>query len=311
MLSGDWHHYSRYERRDRAHDRRQLITCGGGGAYLSGTQFLPRKVVTPPTDMRPPKSQTALAYERRTRYPSAARSFWLGLGAPIRLPWRNPGFVAMLGAVQAVLWYLWSKAAGTVTGSVVVTTLLVLASTLFLASGLAAPTRGRFKIVLFGLMHGAAQLFGVRAVMKPLTELFWQPTLPRPTAGLTWDWARISEYGRYYLEWTGWYAAYGVVAGVVSAVIVGLYLVLASLFKTNLNELFSAQRIEGHKCFVRLHVASNGTLTGYVIGMRRVRRLLPAFRSWHWKVNTNGAGHEPWFTPRKKLRYHLVDTFTL
>jgi hypothetical protein len=317
MISGDWHHYARYERIDagasgeRDDDRRHLVTCGGGGAYLLGTQYLPRTITTPPPDTRPPKSETVRQYTRKVRYPSLARSFWLGLGAPIRLPWRNPGFIAMLGVVQALLWHAWSRAGGSPNVAVVTLLALVLAGTTFLAAGLGAPHRERLWVTLFGLLHAAAQVLGVRAIMVPLVERAWQPTLPRPTAALTYDLERIWEYGRYYLEWLGWYVAYGLVAGLVSAVVVGLYLVVASLFRRNINELFSAQRIEGYKSFVRLHIGPTGELTAYVIGIPRVRRPLPGWRFLHWKANPSGQPWEPWFTPRARLRYRLIDTFTI
>lgn len=311
MLSGDWHHYSRYERTDGGLDRRHLVTCGGGGAYLLGTQWLPRSITTPPPDMRPPKSETVLQHRRQARYPSARRSFWLGLGAPLRLPWRNPGFIAMLGTVQALLWFAWAGAGGSPNIAVVTLVALVLGGTTFLAAGLGAPSKGRLTVLLFGLLHAAAQVLGVRAVMVPLVNLAWQPTLPRPTAALTYDPERIWEYGRYYLEWLGWYVAYGAVAGLVSAVVVGIYLVVASLFRRNVNELFSSQRIEDHKAFVRLHIGKTGELTAYVVGLDRVRRRLPGFRFLHWKANPSGQPWEPWFTPRGRLRYRLVDTFTI
>ena len=47
MVSGDWHHYSRYESVDREGATRQLITAGGGGAYLYGTHRLPMRGTTP------------------------------------------------------------------------------------------------------------------------------------------------------------------------------------------------------------------------------------------------------------------------
>jgi hypothetical protein len=311
MLSGDWHHYSRYERADEGLDRRHLITCGGGGAYLLGTQWLPRSITTPPPGMRPPKSDTVLQHRRKARYPSAARSFWLGLGAPLRLPWRNPGFIAMTGLIQALLWYAFSRSGGIPTVSTVALLGLVLAGTTFLAAGLGAPSKGRVWVVLFGLLHAAAQVLGVRAVMVPLVDVAWQPTLPRPIAALTYEAERLWEYGRYYLEWLGWYVAYGLVAGLVSAMVVGVYLLVASLFRRNVNELFSAQRIEGHKAFVRLHIGPSGELTGYVVGIDRVRRLLPGFRFLHWRAHPDGLPWDPWFTPRKRLRYRLVDTFTV
>ncbi len=311
MLAGDWHHYSRYESTDSGLDRSQLVTAGGGGAYLLGTPYLPRTITTPPAGLRPPKVEAVLEHKRRARYPSLLRSFWLGLGAPVRLPWRNPTFVLLLGLVQGLLWYAWERAGGRPSFSVVALALLVLAGTMFLAAGLAAPGRNKLGIGLFGLVHAAAQLLGVRAVMVPLVDESWEPTVTRPTDALTWDWTRIGEYSRYYGEWAGWFVVYGLAAGLVSATVVGIYFVVASLFRLNVNELFSSQRIEGHKSFVRLHITPTGDLTAYVVGLARTRRLLPAFRWLHWRAKPNGAPWEPWFTPRKRLRYRLVDTFTI
>jgi hypothetical protein len=107
------------------------------------------------------------------------------------------------------------------------------------------------------------------------------------------------------------YVLYGLVAGLVSAVLVGIYLFLASLVRVNLNELFSSQRIEGYKSFLRMHIGPSGELTVYAVGIRRVRRLLPGFRRLHWKPNPRGAAHEPWFTPRKRLRYRLIEEVTI
>ena len=139
------------------------------------------------------------------------------------------------------------------------------------------------------------------------------------------DWA--TPYAQQYcLQWTinpsevctkgevhdvSFYVLYGLVAGLVSAVLVGVYLFLASLVRVNLNELFSSQRIEGYKSFLRLHIAPSGELTVYAIGIRRVRRLLPGFRRLHWKPNPRGEAHEPWFLPRKRLRYRLIEEVTI
>ncbi|HKD96913.1 MAG TPA: metallophosphoesterase, partial [Micromonosporaceae bacterium] len=43
MLSGDLHHYARYE-----NPKRQLIHCGGGGAYLYPTHRMPEHITVPP-----------------------------------------------------------------------------------------------------------------------------------------------------------------------------------------------------------------------------------------------------------------------
>lgn len=51
VLTGDLHHYSRYESSER-----QLVTAGGGGAYLMGTHFLPRRVAALATEGEPPSA---------------------------------------------------------------------------------------------------------------------------------------------------------------------------------------------------------------------------------------------------------------
>ena len=45
ILSGDLHHYSRYETPAQGQSNAHLITCGGGGAFLLGTNALPEKVL--------------------------------------------------------------------------------------------------------------------------------------------------------------------------------------------------------------------------------------------------------------------------
>ena len=47
---------------------------------------------------------------------------------------------------------------------------------------------------------------------------------------------------------------------------------MASLFKVNVNELFAGQGIEDAKSFLRMHIAADGTLTVYPIGVDRICR---------------------------------------
>jgi hypothetical protein len=54
VIAGDWHHYTRYF--GLGH-RLNLITAGGGGAYLSPTHQLPAKIVVPWTGSKDTKPQ--------------------------------------------------------------------------------------------------------------------------------------------------------------------------------------------------------------------------------------------------------------
>jgi hypothetical protein len=83
------------------------------------------------------------------------------------------------------------------------------------------------------------------------------------------------------------------------------------MFGLNFNELFSSQRIEGYKGFLRMHLALDGSLTIYSIGVRRVRGIGPMTFGWHWKADPRGSASAPWFQPRRKLRPFLIETIRI
>ncbi|MEU6621055.1 hypothetical protein ABZ926_09810 [Streptomyces litmocidini] len=121
-LTGDKHHYARYAERlpddpAGAGDelppdprRRQMVTCGLGGAFLASTHRLPKELVLPPAASRmrrkdDPPPTFALA---RPTYPDAeeSRSLTRAIAEPWSrywLPRRNPGFAVLAGAVQLLL----------------------------------------------------------------------------------------------------------------------------------------------------------------------------------------------------------------
>src|SRR3954452_10267326 len=99
MLTGDKHHYARYEEQGGATQR---ITCGLGGAYLLGTHTLPKKLSRPPAKSRVRAPAEASEYELKVRYPDKTLSEVLAAGV-FRLPWRNPGFWALTGVTQTAM----------------------------------------------------------------------------------------------------------------------------------------------------------------------------------------------------------------
>jgi hypothetical protein len=309
MLSGDWHHYARYESTDAAGESRQLITCGGGGAYLYGTQQLPRRITVPPPNMRPPKSIVDRQFRLGMRFPSVGRSLWLGLGVPVRLPIRNPTFILVLGLLQGLFLYAEQREPnGVGIGEAIMAGVFFLAA-LFFAAGLTSGRRRWIRTLLLTIAHTVAQLEVGRLVFPvwqhyPQLDLsFWKPSpgwqqtafdVTRTVLSVGHD---VTRYG-----------AYALAAGIVSAVLVAIYLIVASVFGLNFNELFSSQRIEGYKAFLRMQVANDGSLTIYAIGLRRVRRIGPSFIRWHWRANPDGPASSPWFRPRRPLRPHLIET---
>jgi hypothetical protein len=313
MVSGDWHHYSRYESVDREGATRQLITAGGGGAYLYGTHRLPMRGTTPPTMMQQPKTPSA-TYRLKKRFPAFLTSIWLGLGALVRVPLRNGAFVGLLGVLQVTLFYtlLGREVRNNVTPSVLLVTLAFVGLCGFFSAGLSAEKRW-IRMVALTAIHSTAQIsIGVLGVEYWFDVLNWG--MERVAASAWPPWAKDAAI--WILAPSRDIAAhlilYAVVAGIVSAVVVAVYLFLASLVNVNFNELFAGQRIEGYKNFLRLHIAADGTLTVYAIGLRRVRRLGPGWFWWQWRITKKAGPTDPWFEPRgRTLRPHLIEKVTI
>jgi hypothetical protein len=273
MLSGDLHHYARYARSD---GERQLITCGGGGAYVSATHHLPESITVPPKHSQVRRASTGLPYTLQQTYPTKLRSRWLGGGVFARLPWRNPGFGMMLGIAHTMLLLALANDDGRiVTVPIFLMVAVMLGAAVFFAAGL---TEGQMKIRPFvlGGLHGIAHIFlGVFGLylwrLLPFHE--WKPPMPALLAA----------------------GIYLPVAGVVAALLVSLYLLIAASFKVNVNELFAGQAIEDYKSFLRMRFAPDGTLTIYPIGVDKISK--------KWKARPTGS----YFWPATPLRPRLVD----
>ncbi|TWD82113.1 calcineurin-like phosphoesterase family protein [Kribbella amoyensis] len=274
MLSGDSHHYARYTERDGS---AQLITSGGGGAFLSATHLLPKSLELPPKKTRVPDATETKTFDRGTTYPSRQESSRLANGIFFRLPLRNPGFLGLTAMLQTVLalfvqFGLGSEPAG-IFGRLVVwaptafaVTAVVVGGVLFARKGL---VRGSIAAVVAGFLHSLAHL------------------------ALTAVWAVVLR--RLELEAADWIVV--VVAlvvtplliGFVDAEIVAVYLLVACRFSMNMNEVFAGQSIEDYKNFLRLHIDPTGRLTIYPIKVPKVCH--------EWRADPGGAKDAPWLVP--------------
>ncbi|MEU1866258.1 hypothetical protein [Streptomyces gardneri] len=121
-ITGDKHHYARYAERlpeDPSDSgatlppdprRRQMVTCGLGGAFLAATHRLPKELPLPPSTSRmrdrdDPPSMFELAPHT---YPDAEESRSLAHAiasprSPHWLPRRNRGFAVLAGVMQLLL----------------------------------------------------------------------------------------------------------------------------------------------------------------------------------------------------------------
>ncbi len=262
MIAGDHHHYARYTGPDR-----ELVTCGGGGAYLASTAQLPGRIEVPPEATIKRRRSPTVGYSLAGSYPTAAQSRRLGWGVFWRLPKRNPGFVAMLGLLQTLLMLALLTAPGRwVNAPVTLMTAAIFVGTI--AFAMPQPlSQGRLRHWIAGIVHAPPHLaLGIAGASAwsalPLVDT------PRP------------------LPVVLAFLLYGPVAGVLDAWLVGAYLLVASRFGLNVNELFAAQGIDDYKSFLRMHIDADGSLTVHPIAVERV--------SHRWRANPEGDAGEPW-----------------
>lgn len=275
MLSGDLHHYSRY-----AAPGRQLITFGGGGAYLRGTDQLPKKITVPPKGTIIRSASQPQELQLAKTYPSRMRSRALGTGIFLRLLTHNPSFLSLLGAVQTLLLLALSSAGDEILTMPVFAMLAVtFGLTMFFSVGFTVGP-AQTKHYVLGLLHGAVQVgIGALGLAAWRALVFDQLDWPLPVLAAVFF--------------------YGPVAAIVSAEVVALYLLVASRFDVNQNELFAAQGIEDYKGFLRLHVTPDGSLTIYPIGLDDA--------GTRWRANPSAPPHAPWIEPKRRLRPRLIE----
>jgi hypothetical protein len=291
MLSGDKHHYARYEERAGTG---QKITAGLGGAYLAATHKLPEHLVLPPVDSRVREPSDPTPFDLAARYPDRARSERLAPGI-FRLPWRNPGFWGLTGITQlvataAILYGLAESAVRSgVFGLLAAWSPAVAAAVVLVLGGIAfaridLPKADKTN-VFAGIVHAVAHL-ALSVGWAMVLRWLYHEVLPDGAAA---DWLifLIAVVGTPLL------------VGFVDAEVVAVYLLIASRFGINLNEVFAGQSIEDHKGFLRLHIDTTGTLTIYPVKLDHICR--------DWRANPAGAPTAPWLLPKEPLRAELIE----
>jgi hypothetical protein len=319
IVSGDRHYYARYQGPDGAGNGvpRHLVTAGGGGAFLHPTHELPARIAVPAADGDEPGGPPPTPYTRETTYPGGRRSRALSLQA-LLLPARNLSFVPVAGALcVALLWAVqfglrslqgtggsfaasaahwgWADLAGGLFRSF--PSLLVLLVLLTALVGFARPPdwadRGRRKPVakvVMGAAHLALQVVAIATVL--MLALGWASALDGVAFAVA---ASLIVFA---------------LGGVVAALAVGLYLLLAVNLPggvAHANEAFAAARITGAKNFLRCHVDPDGDLTVYAVGIDRV------VGRDDWRPDPGARGNDaPWLVPPDgEPRLHLIERFDL
>ncbi|HKF44478.1 MAG TPA: metallophosphoesterase [Thermoanaerobaculia bacterium] len=262
FLSGDLHHYRRHE----ASDHRQKITAGGGGASLHPTHG-------------PDVSMLEGGYRLTTCFPEQ--------GTSKALCWRNLLFFAInptFGFLTAFLYLLtaWAVSADigrfglSQLGEAVTTTLhevvnkpnagfwvIAILLLFFLFTDTHSPAYRIFGGLLHGLAHLVALFFIAWGAAACLVARHFEPG----SFAFVWRFALSVAAG-------GWLAG---------SLIMGIYLLVSlNVFQRHSDEAFASLRIQDFKQFLRLRIGSDGNLTIFPIGIRRVPR--------RWKEAPAGTG---------------------
>lgn len=259
-LAGDLHHYQRHA----AADGRQRVTAGGGGAFLHGTAWQPASL----------REASGERWSREGVFPTPAASR-ASLWRLLVFPFLNPSFAVFLGAVLALLfWGIDAASHGLLFGNVALggsasagALVDVLPSSPFVLGGLLAflaacvafeeaPAhwrRGwqRAWRTGAGTLHGLLHL-GVALQVLPL---FAPSGMDHPAVYL------------------GCLVLMVFAMAILSGLLFGGWLfVTYQLLGAHRDTVFSACRIAGWKHFLRMHIARDGTLALYTIGVRSVCR---------------------------------------
>ncbi|HEX8409041.1 MAG TPA: metallophosphoesterase [Thermoanaerobaculia bacterium] len=323
VLSGDLHHYVRYESAEKMAEHTVRITAGGGGAFLLGTEQMP-----PAITVREGARETVAAqepmnlYKKVKAFPNTRESrefaddvWWM--------PFRNKSFSALLAVIYVLFaWLLQTGSRG----------VGVFGQGSLLDYVLANPIRAHFggfgRAFLFSPLSAALGLLIVYGLAKftsssaeghqPIAKhLGWLHGLAHVVLCCTLVSWVTQGLGKLDLEPGNiWFN----VALIVTLFLLGWFFG-AWLFATYLffmarftgvheGELFSSMSIEGYKNILRMRLNPDGTLRVYAIGLRRV--------ATDWKFQAPGPDQHgvPWFQSAKfnkedGYKPHIIETFDL
>ena len=273
VLSGDLHHFCHYVqvKRDAQGHRTHRITSGGGGAYLFPTHQMPGEIALPERGHEAQEEKEVRYRLRSTTFPSENDSRRLGRGVWL-LPFRNWSFTALMGGIYALFGWTSTNAVGVLLG------LLILLGSYKFASTQTSFNRNLQRVL--GVLHGGAHILVAQAISG---WVFDQMPPEDPSSRFLTAISHALPYAASML----------VLGGLAGSVLFTLYLLISSrLTGAHTNEVFSSQKIQDYKSFVRLRIDANGDLTLYPIGVEKVPRA--------WKANPKAEkpdGEEPWWNP--------------
>jgi hypothetical protein len=336
VVAGDDHHYARYFNKDH---RLNLITSGGGGAYLAPTHQLHRDIEVPwmtmpggtPHRLRftthgsPSTDDASVANERRAPRPESLfprrrvsrRLAWLTLLFGL---W-NPSFCLGLGIFYWLMYWFYTTAEvrplGAPPESLKVPIVTALRDGGFglewtdriyymLAAGQAQPMFAGFALLIWVMLYFF--LAGSKRRVLRVIEATAHWMLHMLAMSLLVQVILLSNLGKLLgsdvFRVTANSVAMIAMGSVVAGLIISIYLFFGCrVFKTHADNGFSSIRIAGYKNFLRFRITKD-SLTIYPIGLVRV----PSRAGWREPAaEERKAGIVAGYVPRLKMKPRLIE----
>ena len=298
-ITGDIHHYARYEPAGPgAAAEPTRLTAGGGGAYLSGTHTLVPELHLRSLDHDDSESVT---YTRAQVYPRDEDSRRLSNGVA-GLARHNPSFAGLMGALYVLLGMAMLGALNAGADAIHETA----TGDGFL--GFLAASAGGLSLIIVALLLGG--IFGGTDIVPSALEQKVRVVRATKLARLAFAalhtvahvaiaslvlWLVLALVGDH--PWAIWLlglAALFAAGAALGATVFGLALLAVHKLRgskspANANLVFTAQSIPDYKNLVRMRFGADGSLTLYPLGVDRVGR------DWDY---TPEHAPGPKFTPR-------------
>ena len=276
VITGDLHHYARYE--PASDDEPTRITAGGGGAYLSATHTLKEAL-----ELRSLDRDASVHYDRAAIYPVEQDSRRLSNGI-LGLARLNPSFGALIGALYVVLGLAMLGALNAGEGG------LLDAADGF--GGFLSEAAGGLTIILalllFGGVFGATDIRpaalqtkgaqrGTIQLARLLVSLAHTLIHLLPAAAIVYLAASIAPTDAPILAWLLsivllFVAGFAIGSTVFAIFLFAIHKLRGQKAPAAANQVFTGQSIADYKNLVRMRFAADGSLTLYPLGVDRIGR---------------------------------------
>jgi len=307
-ITGDRHHYARYEPQGAGSEAAPTrITAGGGGAYLSATHTLPTRLDLKPLPRKQGEDyldQPVVVNRREEIYPSDADSRRVSNGI-LKLAALNPGFGRLMGVIYVLLGFslLGAIDAGAIDAVDQLDEVVAAGATPyapldvapnanfldFLSNGVGAMSIVLAALLFVGVFGGldikqSPPLRFVVALLHTVVHLL-------AVSLLMWGVVNVFDDS----EATAWLLG-GVLAFVLGATfgtsVFAFFLWVVHKARgpkaqANANQVFTGQSIADYKNLLRMHLRRDGSLEIHALGVDR------ACREWDLVADPRGPRFEP------------------